>query len=101
MCWFVQENYCLFKSEGCKEESSPMNREQVILMKLKGTSGKEQIPLFKGKLHCGVYLPLFSISQDRVERSIKTKPQQAVMKFQHTFIFWDSNDTVMKLTSNI
>lgn len=52
MCWFVQENYCLFKSEGCKEESSPMNREQVILMKLKDTSGKEQIPLFKGKLHC-------------------------------------------------
>lgn len=72
-----------------------------MLMKLKDISGKEQTPLFKGKLYCWVYLPLFGSSQDRVETSIKTKPQQAVMKFQHTFIFWDSNGTVMKLTSNI
>lgn len=88
MCLFGQENYCLFKSEGCKE-SSPMNRENKSesLKKLKDTSGKEQTPLFKGKLYCWVDLPLFGISQDRVEISIKTKPQQAVMKFQHIFIF--------------
>lgn len=36
-------------------------------MKLKDVSGKEQTPLFKGKLYCWVYLSLFGISQDRVK----------------------------------
>lgn len=67
------------------------DEQRAGLMKLQKKSLEKKKTLYlKVNYNLG-YIPQFGINQDRVEISIKTKPQQAVTKLLHTFVYLDSS----------